>query len=141
MSFEPDILVTTPDGVSVVIEVKATLANLDRTEEQLKRYMVGMQCPVGLLLTPDRMLLYKDSYSDRSPSSIQRVGEFDAKGLWKQPPPTDPLLFERFVQHWLEESGRRPHSELPEDLRRAFEEHIDPALAAGEVRAAHPRNP
>ena len=67
VAFRPDIIVTTQEGVSLVVEAKLTMPNLERTEEQLKQYMVGMQCPVGLLITPERMWLYRDSYTSRSP--------------------------------------------------------------------------
>ena len=85
MAFQPDIIVTTPDSVSLVVEAKVTLPNLERTEEGLKQYMVGMQCPVGLLITPERMWLYRDSYTSRSPESVEFVGEFDLELLWQQP--------------------------------------------------------
>jgi hypothetical protein len=84
MAFQPDIIITTPDGISLVAEAKVTLPNLKRTEEDLKQYMVGMQCPIGLLITPERMWLYRDSYTTRSPQSVQRVGEFDLRPLWRR---------------------------------------------------------
>ena len=46
------------------------LQNLDRTEAQLKQYMVRMQCPIGMLITPERMWLYRDTYTTRAPDSI-----------------------------------------------------------------------
>lgn len=141
MPFEPDIIVTTADGPTLVVEAKATSASLHRTEEQLKRYMVSMQCPVGVLFTPERMIVYRDSYSGRLPSSVERVGDFDTKRIWHTPPPANNVFFQSFVQHWLEELIRRPDPDLPEDLRKAFEEYIEPALVSGEVRAAHVRNP
>lgn len=51
-----------------------------------QKYMFGMQCPVGLLITPQRMWLYRDSYTARSPDSVKPVTEFDLKPLWDQPP-------------------------------------------------------
>jgi DNA anti-recombination protein RmuC len=35
MAFQPDILVTTPDGQVMVIEAKVTMSDLPRTEEAL----------------------------------------------------------------------------------------------------------
>ena len=57
MAFQPDILVTSPDEprVRLVIEAKVTLLNLEQAEADLKRYMVHMQCPIGMLITPERM--------------------------------------------------------------------------------------
>ena len=55
MAFQPDILITTPAGRIMVIEAKVTINDLPGTEEALKRYMVGMQYPFGLLITPARV--------------------------------------------------------------------------------------
>jgi hypothetical protein len=139
MAFAPDILITAPEGVSLVVEAKVALPDLERTEEQLKRYMIGMQCEVGLLITPDRIWLYRDSFTARSPQSIQRVGEFDPRPLWPQPPPSEALSFERFVQRWLEDLPNQTAAEAPSALREALEEYVLPAVRGGDVRAAHPR--
>ncbi len=139
MAFQPDIIITTPDGIMLVIEAKVYVSNLERTEEDLKQYMFGMQCPVGLLITPERMWLYRDSYTTRSPQSVQRVGEFDPKPLWQQPPPSQGAAFEMFVQQWLEDLGKLPDRNLPNELREAIREYVLPAVTAGDVRAAHPR--
>jgi hypothetical protein len=139
MAFQPDIIITTPDGIALVVEAKVTVPNLQRTEEDLKRYMVGMSCPIGLLITPERMWLYRDSYTTRSPQSIHRVGEFDLKPLWRQAPPSQAAPFELFVQQWLEDLNTQPTKELPIELREALREYVLPAVTSGEVRAAHPR--
>ena len=138
MAFQPDIIVTTPDGVSLVVEAKVTLPNLERTEEGLKQYMVGMQCPVGLLITPERMWLYRDSYTSRSPESVEFVGEFNLESLWQQPPQSQ-RAFEMFVQQWLENLAGQLNSELPNPLREALGEDVLPAVTSGDVPAAHPR--
>jgi len=101
--------------------------------------MVGVQCPIGVLITPERMWLYRDSYTSRAPGSIQRVGEYNIKSLWREPPPLQGIRFEAFVQHRLEDLARTPALKLPSDLRGALEEYILPAIMAGDVRAAHPR--
>jgi len=43
MAFQPDIIITTRDGVSLVVEAKVNLPNLECSEEDLKQYMVSMQ--------------------------------------------------------------------------------------------------
>ncbi len=139
MAFEPDILITTPDGITLVVEAKTTLPNLERTEEDLKQYMFGMQCPLGLLITPERMWLYRDFYTAASPLSVQRVGEFNVKPLWRQPPPSQGAAFEAFVQQWLEDLANQPTGDFPKELREALREYVLPAVTGGEVRAAHPR--
>src|ERR1700730_5243560 len=105
MAFQPDIVVTIPGepSVALVVEAKPTLPNLERTEDGLKQYMLLMQCPTGLLITPERMWLYRDFYTSRSTQSVRRIGEFNLEALWEQPPPAQPVLFEAFVQHWLED--------------------------------------
>jgi hypothetical protein len=70
-------------------------------EEDVKQYMVGMPCPAGLPITPERMWLYRDFYTARSPASVKRVGEFNARAMWRQPPPSQGEAFEVFVQQWL----------------------------------------
>lgn len=140
MAFQPDIVVTTPGepSVTLVVEAKTTLPNLERTEEGLKQYMVLMQCPTGLLITPERMWLYRDFYTSRSPQSVRLVGEFNLKPLWDHPPAQE-ARFGTFVQHWLEDLATQPTEGLPDELRDAVREHILPAVMSGEVRAAHPR--
>ena len=139
MAFQPDIVVSGPDGVMLVVEVKARLPNLQHSEEQLKRYMIGMQCPTGVIVTPDHMWVYRDFYTARSPESIQRIGEFDTKDLWRQPPPAEPALFEAFVQQWLERLSQQPTQDLARNVRETLWEYVVPAVTNGDVRAAHPR--
>lgn len=139
MPFAPDIIITTPEGVALVAEAKLSLPDLQLTEDNLKRYMVGMQCPIGLLVTPERMWVHRDTYTVRSPQSVERVGEFNAANLWQQPPPTEGWAFEAFVQQWLEHLVEQSTAQLPETLREALREYVLPAVASGDVRAAHPR--
>jgi hypothetical protein len=49
MAFEPDILITTPDGRVTVIEAKVAMKTTCRApEEALKRHVLGMQYPFWL---------------------------------------------------------------------------------------------
>src|SRR6266536_2950599 len=116
MAFQPDIIVTGPEGVMLVVEAKASLPNLQQSEEQLKRYMIGMQVPTGVLITPEHMWVYRDLYTTRSPESIQRIGEFETKNLCRQPPPVDPVRFEVLVQQWLERLAQEPNQDLPRNV-------------------------
>ncbi len=138
MAFQPDIIVTGPDGLMLVVEAKTSLPNLEHSEEQLKRYMSGMQCPTRVLITPEHIWVYRD-LPTRTPQSIQRIGEFDTKGLWQQPPPAEAMLFEVFVQQWLERLAQQPTQQLPPSISETFREYVVPAVTNGEVRAAHPR--
>ena len=142
MAFEPDIVVTAQDDprINLVVEAKTHLRDMERTEAGLKRYMVGMQCPIGLLITPEHLWLYRDSYVALTPDSVIRVGDFNiSEGIWGQTPPSQSSRFESFVQQWLEDLPQRPLFSFPPDLSDAIREYIIPAVTTGEVRAAHPR--
>ena len=139
MAFEPDILVNTPDGRVMVVEAKVDVQDLPRTEEALKRYMVGMQYPFGLLVTPEKVRVYRDFYSSLSPGSVQEVEEFDGARIWRQNPPRQGLDFEAFVQQWIENLVDFPADSLPPQFRDIVQVYVLPAIASGEVRAAHPR--
>jgi len=45
MAFQPDIPITTPDGITLVVEAIVSLPNLECAEEDLKQYVVliGLQ--------------------------------------------------------------------------------------------------
>jgi hypothetical protein len=142
MAFEPDIIVTGPDGseIALVVEVKTNLRGLEISEQQLKRFMAGMLVPVGLLVTPDKLRLYRDEYLSSSEDSITKVGEFDVKGFLNSAQAGSERALEQLVQTWLEglstESGLR---ELSPDLRSAAQRYIVPAISQGAIRAGHPR--
>jgi len=146
MSFEPDLIVTGPDpsDVALVVEVKLTSRGLENSERQLKASMASLRSPVGLLVTPDRLRLYRDRYLPSLEDSITEVGEFDVNDILRfrptRNPEADSLDFERNVQSWLEglatESGL---SGLSPEFQRAAQMFIVPALAQGVVRSGHPR--
>lgn len=137
MPFQPDIIVNGPDGIALVVEAKTNLSMLETAEKEIERYMIGMQCPIGILTSPERMLVYRDAYS--FPPSVERIGDFDMNGVWGQQPPEDAASFEVFVQNWLEDLASQYTGRWPKQLRVAVRDYILPATAAGEVRAAHPR--
>jgi hypothetical protein len=147
MGFEPDIIVTGPEvwNTRLVVDATLNLGDLQSTERQLKTYMSGLGCPLSLLVTPERLLIYRNRYLGATPEdSITRVGEFDVRHVFDFVPRGDghraAAQFESFVQDWLErlntESGL---SELPANLRGAVESYISPALFEGAIGAAHPR--
>ncbi len=139
MAFQPDILISTPDGRVMVIEAKVTMNDLPHTEEALKRYMVAMQYPFGLLITPEKGWVYRDSYSSLSPASVKQVEEFDSTRIWRQNPPPHGLEFEAFAQQWIEDLADFPTESLPPQLKDIVQGYVLPAIAGGEIKAAHPR--
>jgi len=147
MAFEPDIIVTGAESseIALVAEVKTNIRDIESTKLQLKKFMAAMRCPVGLLVTPDRLWLFRDRYLSSSEDSIAQVAEFDVKSVLNferaRTGRADALAFEQLVQSWLEgldtESGLR---ELPSELRRAAQLYIVPAISQGTIRAGHPRS-
>ncbi len=139
MAFQPDIIISNPDGGLMVVEARVSMNDLPRTEDALKRYMAAMQYPFGLLITPEKGWVYRDSYYDTSAASIHQVEEFDSVPIWRQSPPRKPLEFEAFVQRWLEDLADFPAQSLPPQLRDIVQGYVLPAIAGGGVKAAHPR--
>lgn len=144
----PDLIVTPRGGSPVLLAVETKVYRpqgeaLEVAEAQLKYYMVGHRCHTGLLVTPETLWIYRDTFRDRSPDSIQRVGEFAMADVpmiahfAEQTPPPPERAFEAVVQRWLEELVREAATvHLPSPLREAVEDHVVPALLDGEVRAA-----
>ena len=145
MQFEPDIIVTSadPTEVALVVEVKQRLSQPAFAERQMKRYMLGMRCPLGLLVTPDRMWLLRDRFRSDSEDSIERVGEFSTPGSLRshvKDKEASGFELEQAVQNWLKALGRGSTTEtLDPKLREALEEYVVPALAQGVIRAGGPR--
>jgi hypothetical protein len=146
MAFEPDIVVTGPEPseILLVVEVKTSSRAIDDSERRLKSYMAAVRSPVGLLVTPDWLRIYRDQYLPSLEDSITKVGEFYVKDILRFDATgnavADAIAFERHVQAWLEalstESGLR---ELSPEVKRATERYIVPALTQGSVRSGHPR--
>ncbi|MEP7121647.1 MAG: hypothetical protein ABJE95_12080 [Byssovorax sp.] len=143
MPFEPDIIVTNRDAhdLALVVDVKTQLADVVAAEQQLRRYMFGMGCPVGILVTPRTLRLYRDRYKEYGEDSVELVGEFPIETLFATAVAArQGFDLENAVQSWLERlADGEKLSALPEPLRSALQAHVIPALARGEIRAARPR--
>jgi hypothetical protein len=146
VTFEPDIIVTDPEGdLSLVVETKLKLDDVDAAERQLARYMFGMRSPVGLLVTPERVRLYRDTYRERGESAVERIAAFGtptslgATALGGDSA-DQAMRFEQAVQGWMERLATGAGlDDLPSDARQSLADHVLPALRLGEVRAGHPR--
>ena len=146
MAFGPDIVVTERDGwePALVVEAKMNLQDLEGTEQQLKMYMSATLCPVGLIVTPTQLRLYRNRFLSSSEDSIELVGAFDVHDVLHYRRAgdghEDAFEFEGFVQAWLETLGSEAGLQgLPAELRRAVRWYIFPAVTQGVVQAAHPR--
>jgi hypothetical protein len=141
MPFDPDIVVTEPGSSHVLLIVEAkTIESVSESEKQLRRYMWEMSCPVGLLVSPRRIILYRNLFTGYSDDSVERVGAYSAPSSWKDyVGPNAGVEFERRVQSWLEGLKNERTSELAGEAAGAFEQFVIPGLLQGEIHAAGPR--
>ena len=151
MSFEPDILVAEAESsrISMVVEARLRPSNVRLGESQLRRYMVAMRVPLGLIVTLDEIAIYRHSYTADSEEAIHLVGRFSLPSHWLglngnqtrsgAAAATEPQ-FEAAVQRWLEQLASYPALEgFSPEAADALSENVLPALVTGIVRAARPR--
>lgn len=64
VSFEPDLIVMEPEAPSpsLVVEVKLSAPRREH-REALALYMLSVRCPLGLLITPARLLILRDRFT------------------------------------------------------------------------------
>ncbi|MGC2530743.1 MAG: hypothetical protein WA639_23610 [Candidatus Acidiferrum sp.] len=150
MSFSPDIIVTGEDTPRILLaaEVKLLRPNGKDDETRLKTYMLQMRCPIGLLVTPDVIEVFRDTYTAHSENSVERVASFPSPKAWQnfkaahQGEPHAGLRFEETVRFWLEQldASASPNlSEFPPQTREALSAYVLPALIQGVVRSTGPR--
>jgi len=152
MPFSPDIIVTGEDTPRILLVAEAKLSSAIREEDesQLKTYMLHMRCPIGLLVTPDAVEVFRDTYTAHSEKSVEHVASFASPKTWDvfrvgHHGSREPLLefrFEEAVKSWLEQLGTSPSAclnESPKETRVALADYILPALTQGVVRSAGPR--
>ena len=152
MPFSPDIVVTSPDArILLIAEAKRRPEILREDEAELKSYMIHMKCPIGLLVTPDAIEVFRDRYTGRSEASVERVETFAAPTAWeifrvphqgstaKEASRTQlALRFEEIVRNWLERLGSSSWTDLdefPKETKEALQEYVLPALTEGVVRS------
>jgi hypothetical protein len=156
VKFAPDLVVTAEGSSRLLLIVEAKLRPRDRSQEesQLKDYMLHMRCPIGLFVTPDEIVLYRDTYTAHSEESVRRVGSYPAPKKWMRfkvvnqgtegPSVANIDLAQRFeedVKFWLEQlrSSGSAENPLPDEAKDALEDYVIPALSQGVVRAGGPR--
>lgn len=145
MPAQADIIVSSADSteVKIVVEAKLQIPSLRETERQLKNFMLQLRCPLGLLVSPQRLWVYLDRFTSYSEDSIECLGEFKIEGLIKFHPPATgaAAAFETAVQSWLEDlsvsSAQRRVSDPK--LLDVINHYIVPAVETGIIRAAGPR--
>ena len=145
MPAQADIIVSSPDSteVKLVVEAKLETPNLRETEHQLRNFMLQLRCPLGLLVSPQRLWVYLDRFTSYSEDSIERLGEFNIEGLirFHVPATGGGIAFENAVQSWLEDLSSDTTRGQVQDpkLREIINHYILPAIETGIVRAAGPR--
>lgn len=143
MTFTPDVIVTAPDSLAVtlVAEAKRNGADLNETAQPLKQYMLRMGCSVGIIFTPRTLRIYKDRFVGRSEDSIEMVGDFAAKDLFREALVGDAehSVVESALVQWLDKLARTGQARVRDlKLKSAIEEYILPAVSGGLVSIAHP---
>ncbi len=145
MAFTPDVVVTTdysPSTIALVGEAKGAAANLDEAALQLKGYMLLMGCPVGIIITPQVLRIYKYRFLGRTQDSIELVGDFPSSELFeaREPATRTGSAVESTLVGWLDELARTGHVAVSDQrLKSAINEHILPAVSGGRVSIVHPR--
>ncbi len=136
----PDIIVMdreTPRFM-LVAEVKSIAGEQAVTAgwEQLKQYMLATNCTVGLLITPIRTWVLRDTFEDYTNQSIQVAGDFSSAavlGDLRKPIQEDTLALQ--AQSWLERLSANYPSALPTDpaARKLIQQIVVPAVVEGRV--------
>ena len=150
MASYPDILVTSPDSPQILMAVEARLDRkaLEGAIQQLRHYMAKMSCPVGLLVLPDALYIFRNRYTGIEENAIEQIGHYQmseafqrfARASTEHGVKAKGRLFESYVQQWLEHLPTSDDVErFAPELKDALETHVLPALESGVVRAAGPR--
>jgi hypothetical protein len=134
--FRPDVIVRGTDRPlpRLAVGIRTRREDLTQAARQLRQYMVGEACPLGLLVTPERTHVYQKTYSD-TPDSIQELavvetpGLLDTRGVLENGPE-----LESAVRRWLEALVRHP-GVAPHRAGEAarVEMHLLPAMVDAEV--------
>jgi hypothetical protein len=149
MAFVPDIVVTGPDTPHVLVAVEAKTeageAQFQRVAREIRQYLFRMSSPVGLVVFPERLWVFHNTYAGTDESAIEQLGPYDLPNiLWENAgvaPQVKGLQFEAAVQTWLEHLAKTHNIEnASPDLNSALETYLFPALNLGIVRAAGPRS-
>lgn len=146
MSFVPDILVVSPDEQTTHLLVEVGASSDGAREKALKHQMIRMRAPTGLVVTPQWITVYRDTFKSYSEDSIAQVGlvstsEVEPLQAFSSGARAAGPAFEDAVQEWLVQLKYRLREGYlrGSDLKPVFREHVLPALRSGQVRAAGPR--
>src|SRR5580704_8803394 len=139
MAFTPDVIVTTdysPATIALVGEAKGAAANIEEAALHLKEYMLLMGCPVGIILTPQVLRIYKYRFLGRTQEPIELVGDFPPAELLeaREPAAWTESAVESTLIGWLDELAHEGQVAVTDQrLKSAITEHILPAVSGGRV--------
>ena len=143
MELWPEIIITERDSPEVLlaITVIAGGAETKQAEDQLKRYMVGRSCPVGMLVTWDETRFYRNRYTGNEPDSVKMIGAC-ATGELLEPLPPSPARTDSYllllVKEWLGGLRLGERRTWPPSAAEAIE-IVVPEVASGIIRSTGPR--
>ncbi len=151
MPFEPDILVASEFGTDLlmIVEVKLRMrpSAVERFASPLKRYMASMNVETGVLISPQVMAIFVESYRGEGADSILKVAECTMDMVFPDFQYGTKLssaqerkrayAFERRVHRWLERLVEEPNVHADQgDVHRLIGEYLLPNLKSGTVRPA-----
>jgi hypothetical protein len=138
MPLGPDIIVTEPDTPEelLAVEVQTGAGAAQAAEADLKEYMVRQNCPIGMLVTDEHVLFFRNLYEGRDPDTIRKIGECRTDELFEAMSPETPFP-ERYlvlvVQQWLENLRFRSRRSWPPTASEAIEWFVLPEVIAGTI--------
>ena len=136
----PGLLVFEPGEVSptLVVETTASARDVAASREHLRQHMAHAGVPLGLVVTPERVVLLRHRYTSYDANSIVVLADDLVPGLFGAE--GSQVSFEAQVQRWLDglPSGAG-WEHLPSSLAAALRDEIVPVLLAGPVRTSGPR--
>lgn len=139
--FQPSIVVTTPDSPEILLVVGIEHLEHATDDTALKSYMIHMSCPVGILVTPQMVRIYRNRYTGYVPQSVEMIGECQTSELLGESP--QGLFAEAAwasrIQEWLESLAAGSYRLWPSGVQEAIESSVAPLVAGGVVRAGGPR--
>lgn len=94
--------------------------------------MKGSNCPLGLVITPERSWLLRDTYE--SVDAIREVAEYDtATLLGVSEVPNDELELEELVGRWLDGLTSGSAAGLAQEVRADVSRYLLPEVTEGRV--------
>lgn len=131
-----DLIVLAPDrpDLRLVVEIEhGQRLDVERVMAQVKSYMQGANCPLGLIITPTRSWLLRDEYATDGAVEVSEYATAALLGVADVPERLDAI--ERLVGRWLETLTTGVARGLEEGVRRDVSRYLLPALVEGRIES------